>query len=267
MKEEARKLARDDSSQIETGAVVPFVSGLSDRVRSLLARCEYRLIGPGDERDAVFRMRYESYLREGAIAPHAAGRLTDRYDEADNAWLLATYVGGRLASSIRLHVATAAHPVSPALDTFPELIGPLLDANRTILDPNRFVADFEVARAYPELVYATLRLPFMAAEFFAAEVALATVRDEHRAFYRRVLRYNALSDARRYPTLTKPLGLMTVDFRSEKAAVLRRYPFFKSAADEREQLFGLHRGVPSWRNGSELVARVEHYRASALGPD
>jgi hypothetical protein len=245
-----------------TVASIPFSPSLSERVCDLLRRCEYRLVETPSDREPVYRMRYASYLREGAITASDSGRLSDRYDETDNARLFAVYVGGRLASSIRLHVVSGRQPISPAVEVFPHAILPHLQAGRTLLDPSRFVADFEMARAHPELVYVTLRLPFMAADYFAADLALATVRDEHRAFYRRVLRYGVACDARPYPTLVKPLGLMMADFPAERDGVLRRFPFFAPKRGELARVFGRDPRLVPGRGTGGMV-----FDASQMGGD
>src|SRR5262249_31330519 len=42
----------------------------SERVARLLDRIDCRLIEKDDEREAVFRLRYDAYLREAAIPPN-----------------------------------------------------------------------------------------------------------------------------------------------------------------------------------------------------
>lgn len=214
---------------------------MNQRIGQLLARLEYRCLEVEAEREEVYRLRYRAYLREGAISPNVAARLWDRFDDAPNARLFGIYVDGLLLSSIRLHAVDVRHRASPALDAFPDCLEGELDAGHTIIDPNRFVADPEVSSAFPELPYVTLRLPFMLAEHLGADIVTATVRTEHEAFYRRVLRFRSVCGPRPYPTLIKPLGLMTVDFAAEKAAVSDRYPFFGSSMVERLRVLGVPR--------------------------
>ena len=90
-----------------------------------------------------------------------------------------------------------------------------------------------MARVFPDLPCLVLRVPFLAAGWFGMDVVTATIRREHEAFYRRVLRMTP----RAYPSLLKPLGLMTVDYRQEAPNVLRRYPFFAPRAGEAEAMF------------------------------
>lgn len=108
----------------------------------------------------------------------------------------------------------------------------LLAAGQILIDPTRFAVDAEVARRFPELSYITLRIPFLAAGHFSAQTAIAAVRLEHMPFYRRVLRYVQVAASRSYPQLSKPLGLMLVDYPRNAPAVVRQYPFFMSLPDE-----------------------------------
>jgi hypothetical protein len=115
---------------------------------------------------------------------------------------------------------------------------PAIEAGKVVTDPNRFVTSYEHARAYPALAYATVRIAFMATEYFKADFSIATVRKEHEAFYKRLLRCRSFVEPRPYPRLTKSFGLMIMDFGIERANVLARYPFFDSTPDEMERIFG-----------------------------
>ena len=95
---------------------------LGDRVLSLLERVDYRRAETAEEKEAIFRLRYQAYLREGAIAPSSSERFSDDLDETDNAWIFGVYVDGELASSLRLHVASRQSPDLPALNVFSDLL-------------------------------------------------------------------------------------------------------------------------------------------------
>ncbi len=214
-----------------------WMPSFSDRVMQLLDRVDYRLAETPDEKETIYRLRYEAYLREGAIVADFGRRLADRFDDAENAWTFGLFLEDRLVSSLRIHIASPSHPDTPAVDAFPDVLGPELDAGKTIVDPNRFVIDHESARRHPELPYVSLRLAYLACMYFDADLGTATVRTEHQAFYRRVFAHQVAAPARPYPTLTKPLSLMTVPCRPLKEHVLRRYPFFWSTLFERRMLF------------------------------
>ncbi len=210
---------------------------LNDRVAALVERADYRLADTATEREAIFRLRYQAYLREGAITPNETGMFSDALDAQPNALIYGVYIDGELASSIRLHIATPEYPNLPALNVFSDLLTPELEAGKIIVDPTRFVADRDLSRRHPELCYVTTRLAWMVSEYFQANYLLATVRTEHQAFYRRTFGHKVICEARHYPSLTKPISLMALDFVPNRERVLARYPFFRSTFFERRMLF------------------------------
>lgn len=211
---------------------------LAERVQQLLARVEYRRADTDQDREAIFRLRYDAYLKEGAIEPSFGRRFSDAYDDLDNAWVVGVHIDGALVSSMRVHVGTREYPKMVATDVFPEYVVPELEAGKTVVDPTRFVVDPTTARYYPDLPYLTVRIGHMAAEYFDADIVLATVRSEHQAFYRRVFGHTSVCPPRPYPTLIKPLGLMMLDYPAMREEILDRYPFFASDRPEQAALFG-----------------------------
>lgn len=216
-----------------------YTSAFATRVEHLLKRVRYRRAVQPDEVEPLIQLRYQAYLHEGAVPFNPKGELRDKFDDLPNAYAFGLYFDGVLASALRIHVLTGPGDQSPALETFPDVLAPLLESGVRMIDPNRFVANHEIARHCPELPYITLRLAFMAAENFGAEIATATVRAEHQAFYRRVLNYKPVCPPRPYPFLTKPISIMFARFQEEKKDVLKRYPFFASSLEERRQLFAI----------------------------
>jgi len=208
-----------------------------DRIANLLAKVDYRRADSAEERDAIGRLRYQAYLREGAIYANSSKTFSDPYDETDNAYLFGLHVDGQLASSLRLHVASKQLPDTPSLEVFYDVLRPLIDAGKILVDSTRFVADERLSRLYRGLPYATLRLCMLAAEYFGADHLLAAIRVEHQAFYRRAFNHRVICEPRPYPQLAKPICLMTVHFPSAAEELYRRYPFFRSSPLERQRLF------------------------------
>jgi hypothetical protein len=120
---------------------------------------------------------------------------------------------------------------------FADILHPELDRGRTIIDPTRFVADPEKARRFPELPYVTVRLGWIACCHFDADIGLANVRPEHRAFYRKVFLQQPLGEPRLFPGLIKPVGLMAAHYPSIRDKVFERFPYMRSSAFERRMLF------------------------------
>jgi hypothetical protein len=203
----------------------------------LLNQVDYRLARTPQEKEEIYKLRYRAYLREGAVAPSLEQRVVDQYDEAPNVWTFGVYLYGELYSSVRISVLTSEWRVSCSAEIFGEILQPRLDRGEVIIDPARFVADPDKVRRFPELPYLTLRLAYLACEYFEADLGLAIVRAEHQAFYRRVFLHQTIAEPRYLPGLLKPVGLMAADFQTMRERVFERYPMMRSSAFERRMLF------------------------------
>ena len=232
--------ALSDSSLSPSSEDRRLASNLSDRVSQLLDKIDCRLAETREQREAIFRLRYRAYMREGAISQNCFGSFSDLYDEKGNGFLFGLYIDGELASSIRVHVASKECPHFTSLEVFSDYLQPELDAGKIIVDTTRFVTDEIFSRRYRVLPYATMRVAGMACEYFSADQLLAAVRTEHQAFYRRVFHHQVVCQARPYPGLTKPLSLMAVHYPTFVEHVHQRYPFFRSTLAEQQALFGRH---------------------------
>jgi hypothetical protein len=214
----------------------PFVRGAG-----LFDRIDYRLIESPEDKDLIYSLRYRGYLHGGLIGPSEVERVTDRYDDAPNAWTFGIYVDGELCSSLRLHVLTSEWRMSYTTDVFGDVLHPRLDRGEVFVDPSRFVADPEKAKRFPELPYLTLRLAYLDCDHFNADTGLALVRAEHQSFYRRVFLHEPITEPRAAPNLIIKVALMASDFRRLRERVLNRFPIMRSSAFERRMLFD--RGV------------------------
>jgi hypothetical protein len=210
----------------------------SERLSDFAETVRYRRIETEADREAVFRLRYEAYVREGTIPISFEKRFTDKYDALPNVSIFGAYIDGELASSIRVHVASPEHPLSPSVDVFSDILRPEIEKGHTIVDPTRFVSHPVIARGYPELPYITVRLGFLASEYFHADLGLASVRVEHQAFYKRLFLMNPLCEPRRFPNLAPLFSLMGVNYPSVKERIMLRYPFMQSTPEELEELYG-----------------------------
>jgi len=206
-------------------------SGLFDRV-------DYQLIETPEEKDQLYLMRYKAYRQADLIPPSESERYSDRYDDAPDALTFGVYVEGELCSSIRLHVLTSERRMSYATELFGDILHPRLDRGEVFIDPARFVADPEKAQRFPELPYLTVRLAYLACDYFNADIGLAMVRTDHQAFYRRVFLSETITEPRPFPGWdTKKVVLMASDFRHVREKILARFPIMRSSAFERRMLF------------------------------
>jgi hypothetical protein len=219
-------------------------SRFSDRVLRFLKRVEHRVAEAPAAREAVYRLRYEAYIRNGLIEPRADGRLYDeRYDEAPDAWITTTFIDGELAATTRVNLGADENAILPSFAVYPDVIAPYLRAGRVIIESTRTAARLDLAGRFPELPYVTLRPAYLASEHFDADFVVATARAAHMAFFRRVFRFEPWCEPRDYPDFTAKVACMGADFRAVQEGIEARYPFFRSTAAEREALFGPLREV------------------------
>jgi N-acyl amino acid synthase FeeM len=218
-------------SAAEVGGIV------SGRGVDPLEQVDYRRADTPEQKDEIYRLRYRAYLREGAILPSESERVSDRYDDLPNNFTFGIYIRGELYSAIRISVLTSEWRGSPSSEMFQDLLHPELERGTVIIDPTRFVADPEKVKKYPELPYVTVRLGYVACAHFNADIGLANVRPEHRAFYRKVFLQEPWGEPRLYPGLIKPVGLMAAKYPEIRERVFRRFPFMRSSAFERRMLF------------------------------
>ena len=217
---------------------VPLQRSFAARIQDLLEHVEYRRVETEADLDAVLRLRYEAYLKEGAVARSESGRLRDAFDDVDNVYNFGVFIDGQLASALRLHCLYSIRQQSPAIETFSDFLAPQLQASKLILDPNRFVADYDLARLYPGLPYVTLRVGILACVHFGIDLATITVRAEHQAFYKRAFFAYEVCPPRPYPLLSKPISLLFLDFLRDADRIFERHPYWASSLSERQALFG-----------------------------
>ncbi len=226
-------------------------TGFLERMSELLGRVDYRLATDPGDREEIFKLRYSAYRREESIKPNSGQTFADDYDEKGNVGLFGVYIDGRLAASVRIHIATKSDPVCPSLGPFEDVLSAELEAGKTIVDSTRFVTDRLLSQELTGLPHMALRLCWQAVEFVSADHFLAAVRPEHQAFYRRTFGHKLICPARTYPLLKTPICLMSVGYGEAVDDVYRRYGFYRSTVFERRMLFG---GIVSQRAArSEIV--------------
>lgn len=206
-------------------------------VLSVLERTEYRFCESGEDLEAIYRLRYDSYLNAGMVSRDAARMVTDRFDELPNSYRYGVYYDGNLVSTIRLHYVDRNFPISPSSEVFGDILEPRIAAGESFIDPSRFAANAEWSRTLRVLPYVTLRLAVVACKHFNPTYCLTAIKEEHSAFYYRIFRSTPATGARNYPGLTVPVHLLESKCSVNMDDTIERFPFFRSTAFERRMLF------------------------------
>jgi len=76
---------------------------LSNRVTCKVARSHL-------ERNAIFKLRYRSYLRAGIISENFFERHIEAADHMRNSYLIGLYVDRKLVSALRVQIGSATTP-------------------------------------------------------------------------------------------------------------------------------------------------------------
>ncbi len=212
--------------------------GFNERVLSLIRSLDQREPKTDAEKDEIYRLRFVAYQQAKMVTPDIPMIFKDQYDDAANGKTLGIYLEGALAASIRVHVASKACPVAPALKVYGDLLRPMLNAGKIIVDPTRHVVKLHHAGMLPKLPYVTVRLAWTACEHYGADFVLATIPSHHKTFYRRIFGGGIETEARSYPGIAVPVVLLAWNYRQIKTEVNARYPFLKSGERERVSIFG-----------------------------
>jgi hypothetical protein len=218
------------------------MSPFARNVAQLLEHVEYRRCDSGEDLEDIYRLRYDSYLAAGLIDENPDRRIVDEFDGTPNAHTFGVYYDGYLVSTIRLHHITAECPVGPSMKVFSDVLGPRLAAGESFVDPSRFAADIEWSTTLRVLPYLTLRLAQVACRYFNPTACLTTIREEHAAFYTRVLYAEPIMGARSYPGLTVSGLLYQSKYPEACDKVAARFPFFESTPMEQRMLFERRQG-------------------------
>lgn len=189
------------------------------------------------ERDAIFKLRYRSYLRAGLISQNSFGRYLEHADHAANTCLMGLYVERKLVSSLRLQMGSPITPSFSSLEHFPNVLEPLQRSNKTVVDLSCVATDGELARQYVWLPYVILRCWIVAAEYFDADYIAAAVRPQHQVFYKRALDCELHSELRPLPHQFTSVGLVTFNFAKSAKHLYENLPFLRSTPSERQELF------------------------------
>ncbi len=215
------------------------LSSFARNIFSMLERTEYRRCESGEDLEAIYRLRYAAYRLNDLVPENPDRMVTDEFDDLPNCHRFGVYVDGNLASTIRLHVVTAATPQSPAVSVYPDILLPRLRAGERFIDPSRFAAHPDWMRVYPQLPYLTLRLAGMACFHFNAPHCLSMIREDHAAFYKRVYKSRPIGEPRGYDgVINCAATLYQADVLAIQDETFARFPFFWSSKVEQRLMFG-----------------------------
>jgi hypothetical protein len=203
---------------------------------NLLKDVEYRRIESIEDLEAVAGLRRKAYIPVG-LASESTPMMIDDEDFAPNAHVIGVYYLEQLVATMRIHHVTAQEQDGLAMRQFPDVIGPMLDAGMSFIDPLKFAADPDAIRDFPGLAYLTIRTALMASEYFKVDYCLAVIRSNHKAFYKRFLKFGPLAEPRYNEYLDCDLDIYGGHIKQTLPSIKKRYPFFSSEHFEQKRMF------------------------------
>ncbi|TPI20675.1 hypothetical protein FJW07_00540 [Mesorhizobium sp. B3-1-9] len=234
---------------------------LNRTMMQLLEHVEYRLITGGEDLEAIYRLRYQSYLKSGMCGPIASGMFEDRWDNLPNSYRFGVYCYGELVSTLRFHYISSEQPYSPSVDAYPEVLLPRLARGETFIDGTRFATDPDAAPAPGVLPFLTLRIAMVASNYFGQDSVLTPVKVEHSHFYARFFNAVQKSEAKQFPGVLAPIALFEIPAGENMRRTLERFPFYNSTPMEQRLMFGnpaINRLTPL-----SILPTAKYYRAAA----
>ena len=211
--------------------------GFLAEVDELVKRVECRRAVTAEDKEAIYRMRYRGYMKEGFAPADTPEIFKDEYDDMSNSCSIGLHIGDELVASIRCHVGNSAYPGIPLMHGWEDVVQPFFDRGHVVIDFSRFVVESQFSKLYGKLPFVTLRLAALLSLHVSADTAFAAIREEHMPFYKRYFQYKELSEPRMHGRLTKPVSLMGTDCKEFYANVLGKYPFLRSTEIERTEIF------------------------------
>jgi len=249
-------------------AAHPQTGVFAQRLLDFLDIVEYRRADAQEDREPIYRLRYDAYKRDKNISSGFTASAGDYFDESANCHVFGLYIAGELVSSIRVNICSRENAISPTMSIFPDLLEQKLEQGSVFVDPSRFVISSEATSLHPELIYATLRLVPMAAYYHKGDYCLATVRPEHNAFYNKVFMAEKMSEPRLYPSLSKPVNMLGGRLDKLKKKVLAKYPIMDAHYIEQRMLFnpGHWPALPA-RHTSLPESMPAHFQTQITAPE
>ena len=220
----------------------------TDDLINYLQEVDYRIAKTDAEKREIYQFRYQSFLRDKTISSCESEMFTDDYDRMSNCWIYGLHYNQKLASSVRIHLATPENPYSPSVDVFPDIVKPMIEKGYRIVDPSKFVSDAGATNHFPVLPFLTFRLACMAADYFEADYCLISVTTVHAAFYERIFGLTPVCEPRSYPQLNAPVCLMRANVAELWDGLIEKYPVFRSTYTERRMMFERPENMPIQSN-------------------
>lgn len=191
-----------------------------------------QLVNDNKLRDEIFRLRYRAYLSEGEIPESRSGIFSDQYDERPNQVTWALFDGERLVGTMRsMFYQPSSQLMLPEHKVFGDFLVKSVPNDVRVVSGNRFAVDPDTDRNDKRYSFALLKHHMMVA-LVKADWAVAAVRTNHLAFYRRVLQMQVSSEPRYYDEMNSGFTLLSANVLDNYSAICSRHPSLRASTSD-----------------------------------
>ncbi len=191
-----------------------------------------QLVNDNKLRDEIFRLRYRAYLSEGEIPESRSGIFSDEYDERPNQVTWALFDGDRLVGTMRsMFYQPSGQLMLPEHKVFGDFLVKSVPNDVRVVSGNRFAVDPDTDRNDKRYSFALLKHHMMVA-LVKADWAVAAVRTNHLAFYRRVLQMQVSSEPRYYDEMNSGFTLLSANVLDNYSAICSRHPSLRASTSD-----------------------------------
>ncbi len=202
----------------------------------LTKKYDYRRAVTDSDKQEIYKLRYEVYLKEGAIKKNSLGIITDEFDNIGNFEIYGFYEHGILIGSFRIHILRTEACTSPAKSAFPKEIGSYLAQDKIIIDPSKLTLKRDDNGNRERLINLMI-IPLVAAQMYQADIVTATARRKHMRLYKRLFYGIEVAEPKIWSTMLLPHGLMVSEFKKNELNILELVPEFRTASETMSELF------------------------------
>jgi hypothetical protein len=202
---------------------------------AVLDDIEYRRAVSQDEIAAIADIRQQAY-ENADIYIGESPSFTDAVDFDPRAYVFGVYWREMLVGTMRIHVLSSDNPKTNSTKYFPDVLDPLVAQGLTFMDPARFAILPGMDKQIPSLAPIVLRLGLAAVRHFNCDFGLATIKEGHAGFYRRVFNYTQMTPLQSFPPLKQKFALFSTS-QGNIDAVCSNFPVLDGVPTEAKLLF------------------------------
>ena len=176
-----------------------------------------------EEKQAVYRLRYQSYRHDDVIEPSHNKMFRDEYDDLPSSRIIYVEQSGKgVVGSLRftLRTPTSTKVTSSEYKSFPDILEPIA-AKQSIVCANRLCIAPESTNKSQILAY-LLAAKIFGSDYIEADYAIAATTTNKLKFYKHLLGMQQISDTRKLPGLKCEYCLVGKDLKKSSAFALNR---------------------------------------------